>query len=64
MCVFFTFYKSVSKFSVLDKYKQIALKLKVLKNHPVLRVLAGNALPLTVFTVPACGWTDVTYQPL
>lgn len=40
-----------------------ALKVKVLRSHPVFRVLAGNALPLTVLAVPACGWTDVTYQP-
>jgi len=37
--------------------------MKVLKNHPVLRVLAGNALLLTVFAVPAYGLTDATYQP-
>ena len=62
MRVFFIFYKVVSKFYVLNKYK-CALKVKVLKSHPVLRVLAGNALPLTVFAAPAYGWTDVTYQP-
>ena len=55
MRVFFTFYKVVSKFSVLNKYEKSAFKVKVLKSYPVRRVLAGNALPLTVFAVPAYG---------
>ena len=63
MRVFFASYKIVAKFSALNKYKKRALKVKVLKSHPALRVQAGNALPLSVFAIPACGWTDVTCQP-
>jgi hypothetical protein len=40
--------------------KKIALKVKVLKSHPVLWVLAGNALPLIIFSALGYGWTDVT----
>jgi len=62
MRVFFASYKIVAKFSALNKYKKRALKVKVLKSHPVLRVQAGNALPLSVFAICySCLWMDRRY---
>ena len=65
--VFFTVRKVVPQFAVIHKYKKGALKVKILKNHCVVWVLAGNALPLIVFAFPAYGWTEFAcrrYSPL